>query len=1440
MERPRGKTCPVCQVAFGSKDELETHLTRCHGTVLHPCRYCGQKFALKKNLADHLERHRGSKVLTCQECGRKFTKKKEFAAHVREHMGSLPFFCTVCSKLFSRENVFEEHMERHRARRGVRAVLAGSKKTMQGIMNKAKKCLEEKTLKALPSVAVTEVTALQPALLPPSVSDSLASPPSNLHLLSAVSLARAELDRQPNKEQSKSISEDAEMSTAVSESSDASAQLPAGLTAMRPAASSASSVVASGAPNTEDAQQTSVSSMPRPAETSALLQQLNAPLKMSGPTPVYHPEGPKPEKPQPKADVGASFSSTQTPAIHTAKEAAETSSLQGRTETPSSTELPGSGSSEHERALAEREKWVNQKEQELKERELAITRKNMMFFQQLMMAQLSQQPRAASTGAGSQGKGDKPSPQQALAMIAALNAMAAKGVGRGAPLFRPPVPGAAPKREKAPSQFHGNMAPGPVSADLMEKLRKGQLGVSPAEAAATKLQPGVLNEANARQVVSVSDSGNAPSAAPGATASPSGHEAFPMPPPSAPVCTVASTSAPALPHSKQRIPTAPVRPPPPPTSTAAGMSQRPASSKSQTAPTSSCSPPQPHFPLGGSFLEELMKLESKMPASAKEFLPKSQSLRPPKPLPLSGATVPAFMTQNEASESPTQSTSKRKGRGSRGNVPHVVAGMIHPPGPTGDKGGKKRKQSGWSGGVVEEKMHSVVTVVPPHEMQRLMALARQKTPVATPPPTPDSVHPSGPGSSSMGQSSPAAAAASPAATAASSAGSVEVASTLPNGTAVSSPGSPAQSPPGPRSCSTASPLSQASPTPSPSLQPMPPLIPAIPPASNPTAGSQRPGWPPAVPAPAAARVFEEEVPMDLTKGSSSKALAPGRTSGNQPADVTDAQPPVDLCHTVLETSANQSRVQMPRVPPVAAEKVISSTADAPVQPSQDFVPQKDINLQAAHAAAIQAQLRAQAQDPKFKSEGMALLRHFFPGYTAPPVASLQREVSPQRMASPQFPASPQNRIAPSPQSALSPPGIPSPRGRALQPSIPPLQDRVSLPRPPVPAACGSVPSPAGFQVSSPAEVSPASISPILSTAGGAVPSSAGPAPSPSGAMPSPSSAASSLAGPAPSLARALSAPPAKLTSPNANAMSSRQSVVIPHQTTVPNFLLPPPSEPSNGPRQQSQSLPAKPDGEKSQLHVNPLGGFAWHRPATVDPFQTPQTKAVSSTGTEARPGSQARQEEQEKDRERAPEIDLADQNLWQQQFLQTLREKRRQQQRLTQQQQQQPVLQAKNQPSHSQNQSCPSQRGRGRRKKTASAAEVATADAGGAPSVRASTSEVPSSSSSQEMSADSGLATNHVDMNSAAQAGTGMRGKGSRGRSGGRSRGRSRRNTPQPMPIVVEGTESERQVEEEGAELRGFGVEVKVEPLEAGVRCGGCGKVFFNETDILEHDCDGQ
>ena len=654
--------------------------------------------------------------------------------------------------------------------------------------------------------------------------------------------------------------------------------------------------------------------------------------------------------------------------------------------------------------------------------------------------------------------------------------------------------------------------------------------------------------------------------------------------------------------------------------------------------------------------------------------------------------------------------------------------------------------------------------------------------------------------------------------------------------------------------------------------------------------SHKPPWIASVPAPTAAHMFEEAGPMDLTKSSSNKASAPEKTSSNHPADMTDAQQSVH----VPGTSVNKDRMLMPRRQPAVAETPILSTADAPVQHSQDFVPQKEVNLQAAHAAiqaqlraqasphaaqdpklsaqappqkevnlqaahaAIQAQLHAQAsphaaQDPKYKAQGMALLRHFFPGYTAPPASSSPpKDMSPHRMTAPRFLVSPQSRMALSPHSVPSPPAMPTPRGMAPQLSVPSSQDGASLPRPPVASACGSTPSPA---VPSPADASPASVSPMHLPAGGVAPSSACSALSPTGAVPPSSDAVVSLAGPALSLAGSPPSFPAQLTSPNASAASSPHPVVGSPRITVPNFLLPQTSEPSDGLRQQNQNLSAKPEGEKSRPHVNPLGGFAWHRPAKVDPFRAVQGNSSgqkNSTSTEAGPASLAvgsdAQQEQEKGREIAPEIDLSDQNLWQQQFLQTLREKRRQQQEQQQRQNQQqpqhqqvpPAPKAKDPPSRSQN--YPSQRGRGRRKKPANAAEAATASANETLAVHAGISEA-SPSSSQRRPAGSGAANNRAEMNSVAPPlSTVVRGKASRGRSRGRSCGRPRKNASLPTPILVEEPGAEQGAEEEGAELQGFGVdvEVKVEPLEAGVRCGGCGKVFFNETDILEHDCDDQ
>ena len=259
----------------------------------------------------------------------------------------------------------------------------------------------------------------------------------------------------------------------------------------------------------------------------------------------------------------------------------------------------------------------------------------------------------------------------------------------------------------------------------------------------------------------------------------------------------------------------------------------------------------------------------------------------------------------------------------------------------------------------------------------------------------------------------------------------------------------------------------------------------------------------------------------------------------------------------------------------------------------------------------------------------------------------------------------------------------------------------------------------------------------------------------------------------------------------------------------------------------------------------------------VDPFRTTLTSSPteSHTASPGAVGSDARQEPG-KDREREPEIDLADQNLWQQQFLQTLREKRRlqheQQQRQHQQQLQehqllQQFLQANNNNRPSRSRNYPSQRGRGRgrRRKNTNAAEAVTVDSNDASSsVHASTSEA-ALSLAQQIPSDPSVtwANNLVDLdNLAAASSAGMRGRASRGgRPRGRSRGKGKRNAAQAAPRREEQAEPEQGAEEEGAELRGFGmdVEVKVEPLEAGVRCGGCGKVFFNETDILEHDCDG-
>lgn len=135
----------------------------------------------------------------------------------------------------------------------------------------------------------------------------------------------------------------------------------------------------------------------------------------------------------------------------------------------------------------------------------------------------------------------------------------------------------------------------------------------------------------------------------------------------------------------------------------------------------------------GSMLEQMMKLESIMPSSAKEFLPSasphkktpSQALRslcsPPMGLesPMSNAlnaTVESDMSASKNGKKIDKNQGLRARSGAREK--------------TGVRGGGSRslegdpKHSQWSGGLVKEKPNRVVTVVPPGEIERLLNLAK--------------------------------------------------------------------------------------------------------------------------------------------------------------------------------------------------------------------------------------------------------------------------------------------------------------------------------------------------------------------------------------------------------------------------------------------------------------------------------------------------------------------------------------------------------------------------------------------------------------------------------------------------------------------------------------------------------------------------------------------
>ncbi|KAK7108617.1 hypothetical protein V1264_016318 [Littorina saxatilis] len=1413
-ESPRWKVCPVCRKSFSTKEELELHLTSRHHTRLHRCRYCGQRFALRKNLTDHLERHRGSKKLICEDCGKEFSKKKDFAAHVREHMGDLPFFCTICSKLFSRESVYKEHMERHRARRGVRAVLSGSQKTLQGIVTKAKKCLDEKALMTpastvTPASGAVQVTTVAKSSstdsLSTSTSESATSPPSNLHLLSVVSLAQAELEKT-----SRPPSVEEKMSTSATESSDAAAQLlqlsSRETDKVNAAISDSASTVSPE--DIKDTKMDVVSQKAWPEESNALLQKLNAPLKLSKSPPVVLPELSQ-EQTLSIADKAQSSASSSDDSAETGPELKKPglpgSSQQGTTPQPTSG-TEETEKKEKEKLLSEREEKVKKKEKEMKEREQDIARKNMVFFHQLLMAQMTQQPKNGNGGPATpseQNKGDKPPMHpQALAMMAALNSRAARGMGQGAiPVLRPPVPPHLPS----------NKPPYPIPADVGPKWCPPTLDAGKGMAV-PHTQPGPLPVTNTEQVkspasdaVPSSSAGASPpsiSLPPHASASlhPKHNPLNPASPrmPFGSLSPGARMSPASLPPGVRMPPRSPLPPgslspsarmpsrsPQPPLYLPPGvrMPPRPPTASPRSPATSNQQPArQASSPRKGNFLDMLVGLESKMPDSVKQFLPPRGPVlkaRLPKPsqsvfLSDKGSGV---ILHAETPESIARAIgNKGKGRwpktkGLDGTMEGTGLNRTDAPPPP------PKKQSRWSGGLVKEQLNSVVTVVSPQEMKRLMSITKDFSRVPTP--TPEAA---------ASQSNFSARLASPPAY--SPISSRTGGSSGQPSPAAPSPMSSTQTTGGPPSsaASTGSPASHSPSPPSPSpslpLKSMPRLVPAS--ALHAVSSQIMPWLPKNSPAPTLA---EETGPMDLTKGSTSnRATLENRSEENRPAG-KEAQQSLVLRHILLDppVSRNQSpagrqsvasgRSWMDAARHNAANGGRQSVASgrswmdaASDNFVRDCIPQGGFNAQAAALQAqLQASLQAAENNPRLKAN--PTLRPFLPGMSADPAQIRGGQPPP-------FPGLPPGMILP--QGML---GLQFMGGGPLSPPL------------------GFVPPPSGPRRS-----------PSTSAAGSSTGRSSLSSPASTvSAQASSSTGRSSLPSPTSTVCARASSPPSSVSSGGTSSLGSPPGFLA----TLPNFLIPE----SDG-AARCGSKQAGSEGEENKLAINPLGGFAWHRPATIDPFSVAEKMSREHNQAEEREARRDKNTPEDED------TDLTeDRNQWQRQFLQTLWEKRRQQQeqQLLRQQRRQQVLTLS--PHSAQNGTPPAKRGRRRKKDMSEAATGGGADQ----------TQFPGSFSSQHASsllAEEEIIASQAQHNDASPA------KRSRGKSGrGRPRGRPRKNAAQR---TEEPARVETEVEEEGAEFMGFGSgeEVKVEPLEAGVTCDTCSMVLYGEKEILEHDCD--
>nr|XP_018902059.1 PREDICTED: gastrula zinc finger protein XlCGF57.1-like isoform X2 [Bemisia tabaci] len=106
--------CEICQKAFATKSEYQTHALTHSKEKPFMCDLCGKRFKVKNSLSNHVKyTHVRQRKFVCMYCGWTACRRYNLDVHIRRHTGQKPFACSVCGRRFTQKNDMLKHQTRH-------------------------------------------------------------------------------------------------------------------------------------------------------------------------------------------------------------------------------------------------------------------------------------------------------------------------------------------------------------------------------------------------------------------------------------------------------------------------------------------------------------------------------------------------------------------------------------------------------------------------------------------------------------------------------------------------------------------------------------------------------------------------------------------------------------------------------------------------------------------------------------------------------------------------------------------------------------------------------------------------------------------------------------------------------------------------------------------------------------------------------------------------------------------------------------------------------------------------------------------------------------------------------------------------------------------------------------------------------------------------------